>query len=337
MGYLKTTMDRATYSVRPAGEPDFEAVARINTALQPEIPDTAEDIRHWDDIQSKAPGRFRLKLAVEENRSGSVVAWGELGHTWSNFHPDKYRVFVAVHPEQKHRGIGRELYRLLERAATERNAICLWSSSREDVPRDVHFLERAGFIPRRKMWQSRLDLTNFDPSRFPDRSKALAEQGIRITTLTSEGADRPQVRQRLYQLGRVTSEDAPRMGEYTPITFEEFVVMNVTGPMAIPAAVFLACRGEEYIGWSTLERVLGTPDTVAIGFTGTLPEFRNRGIASELKRWAVEYARTHGFRSLITGNDSLNQHIWAINERLGFRPETTWIQGEKVLPAAGSK
>jgi len=123
------------------------------------------------------------------------------------------------------------------------------------------------------------------------------------------------------------------MGEYTPATFEEFVSIDVAGPQAMPDATFLACVGEEYVAWSSLERELGTPETIGIGFTGTLPDYRNRGIASELKRRAVEYARAHGYRSLITGNDSLNTRIWAINEKLGFRPEITWLQAEKPLPS----
>jgi len=82
---------------------------------------------------------------------------------------------------------------------------------------------------------------------------------------------------------------------------------------------------------SSLERDLARPDTLRVGYTGTHPDFRGRGIGTELKRRAAHFARGRGFRYLIAGNDSLNGPILAINRRLGFRPETVWIQGEKSL------
>jgi len=147
------------------------------------------------------------------------------------------------------------------------------------------------------------------------------------------GSDRPEVRHRLYDPNRITSEDAPHLGDNTPQTFEDFVETDILGPKVLSDAIFLACRSEEYVGFSSLQRVLGSPDTLDIGFTGTLPSYRGRGIASELKRRGVDYARTHGYRSLITGNDSLNPRIWSINQKLGFRKEEVLIQAEKTLPA----
>jgi len=85
------------------------------------------------------------------------------------------------------------------------------------------------------------------------------------------------------------------------------------------------------VAWSSLQRMRGLPDTLDIGFTGTLPEFRGRGIASELKRRAVVYARDHGYRYLVTGNDSLNPRIWAINQKLGFQKWSVLVQAEKLL------
>jgi len=324
-------MDPENYTVRPFVETDFEAVARINAVIDPRFPETAEDARRWQELVTRDPDRVMLKLVAEDTRSGTMVAWGGLTHTLWNYHPRKYYIRVAVHPDHRGRGIGQELYSRLEKNAVDRKAVCLWSNAREHDLRSVRFLERKGFGTVRKTWLSRLDLTNLELSGFPDRSKAMVDQGIRITTFAAEGSDRPEVQRRLYELSRITSEDVPRVGDYTPISFEDFVRIDVVGPHVLPDAIFLACHGEEYIGWSSLQLLEGLPDTLDIGFTGTLPMFRGRGIASELKRRAVEYARARGYRFLLTGNDSLNPRIWAINEKLGFRKEETWIQAEKTL------
>ena len=332
-GSFGLLMDRTKYAVRPFVDADFEAAARISTALEPRLPQSAAEIRHWDEVLATEPGRLNRKLAVEETSSREVVAWGSLTHTVFNYHPDKFWIQVDVLPVHQARGIGSEVYALLEREAVERRAVCLWASAREGDPPTERFLQRRGFTPVRKVWLSRLNLVDLDLSKFPDRSRELSEQGIRITTLAEEGAKRPEVRKRLYRLGQITSKDVPRLGDYTPVTFEEFIAVDVDGPKAIPEATFIAIHGDEYVAWSTLERELGSPDSIGVGFTGTLPQFRGRGIASELKRRAVEYARAHGYQSLITGNDSSNKPIGAINEKLGFRPEIVWVNSEKALTA----
>lgn len=329
-------MDRVSYSARPFVETDYDEVARINAIIEPELPETAQDARDWHDVITGKPGRVMLKFVVQEVSSGTMVAWGGLTHTLWNYHPYKYFVKVSVHPAHRRRGIGQDIYTLLEKEAVVRDAVCLWATARDDDVGSIRFLEGHGFVPLRRTWLSRLDLTNLDLSRLPDRSKALEDQGIRITTLAADGADRPELHRRLYDLVRVASEDQPRMGDFTPATFEEFVAMGIRGPRILRDAIFLASHGEEYVGMSTLEREGPSPYALSVGFTATLPKFRGRGIASELKRRAVQFARAQGYRSLVTGNDSLNPRILAINEKLGFRKEVTWVHAEKALPSPKS-
>jgi mycothiol synthase len=284
--------------------------------------------------QAAAPGHLNLKLAVELCGSGAAVAYGALQHTAFNFHPQKISISAVVDPTFQRQGIGTELYSRLEREAVARGAVCLWSSVLESDPRGIRFFERNGFSPLRRSWFSRLDLAKIDPQGFTDRSESLTRRGIRFTTLSAEGRDRPEVRDRLFRLSLLVSEDVPRLGDYTPVSFEQFAGYDLEGPGVLPEAYFLACEGAEYVGMSSLERELARPDTLRVGFTGTDPQCRGRGIASELKRRAVEYARDHAYRFLETYNDSLNRSIWAINEKLGFRQETTWVHGEKSMIAS---
>jgi mycothiol synthase len=324
-------MDRTSYSIRAFEDSDYPPVAEINAIVNPHFPESAEDARRWHDVLTRVPGRILQRWVVEERASRSVVAFGGLSHSLHSYHPQKYHVDVVVLPEHRRRGIGAELYSLLERTAIERGAVSLWSDVQDDDPSSVRFQEGHGFVEKRRTWGSRLDVTHCDLSHFQDRSRALAERGIRISTLAEEGAGRPEVVRRLYDLGLGTWGDVPRMGGYTPSTFEEFLESDVRSPRFLPDANFLAVRGERFVGWSSLERVLTTPGELTISFTGTLPEFRGLGIASELKRRGVVYARAHGFHSITTNNDSLNPSIWAINEKLGFRRETTLILAEKEL------
>jgi len=329
-------VDDDRYSVRPFVTTDYAAEARLDELSDPGSGRTAEELRHWQEAEAAVPGHFSSKLVVEERRSGGVVAYGDLAHTSFNFHPRKYWISATVDPAFQRQGIGTELYSRLEREAIQREAICLWGSVREDDARGVRFFERHGFSLLRKTWRSRLTVAEANRSALPDRSRALTDQGIRITTLAAEGGERPEVRHRVYELSRPASKDVPRLGEYVPVSFEQYVQIEFDHPAALPEAFFLAGRGDGYVGMTVLERELAHPDTLHVGFTGTHPDFRGRGIASELKRRAVEYARGRGARFLVTHNDSLNRPIWEINEKLGFQKMVTWLLGEKVMASTGT-
>jgi ribosomal protein S18 acetylase RimI-like enzyme len=246
-------MDEGNYSVRAFVEADYDAVARINTLIMPTLPETAEDLRRWDALTVRTGTRMLWRRVVVARRTGSTVAWGALSHGMWNYHPNKLYARVAVDPAHRRHGIGEELYRVLEGQAVAQHAVALWAGVQEDDRASVRFLERHGYVPLRKTWFSRLALDGLDLAGFPDRSQQLSERGLRITTLAAEGADRPEVRRRLYALSRITAKDVPRVGEYTPSTFEEFVDADLVGPRVLADATFLACRGDEYVGWSSLQ------------------------------------------------------------------------------------
>jgi mycothiol synthase len=323
------------YAVRPLVDADFEAVARLNELIDPGYGRTAEEIRHWRKVETEEPGHFLKERTVEERSTGTVVAYGSLSHTSFNFHPDKYGIFVVVFPAFQRQGIGPELYSILEREAVRRKAVCLWAGARDDVPADVRFFGRNGFRTVRKLWRSRLEVANANLTAVPDRTEDLARQGIRVTTLAAEGAEDVEVRRRLYELNRIGSADAPHVGDYQPVSYEQFLAIEIENPDTLSEAYFIAAEDELYVGMTSLARDLARPDTVHIDFTATLPSHRRRGIASQLKRQAVVYARDHGIRHIVTSNDSLNAPIWAINQKLGFQKQVTWLEGEKTLDPAG--
>lgn len=327
-------MDAARYRIREFQQEDYSAEARLGNRVDPDEPRTAEELRHWNESIS-APHLIHRKFAVEERNSGEVVSTGEIVQLPFNYHPKKFWASVQVDPGHRRRGVGQSLYDHLEREAIERGAIVLWGSARVEDAESVRFLQRQGFVEQRRAWVSRLDLAQSDLSAFPERSAALAAQGIRFSTLSIEGPDRPEVRERYYQVIETSSRDVPTVGKRTPVPFEQFVRLQMEGPDFRPDAVFLAIHGDRYVGVTANNASSGNPETLWIGFTGTLPEYRGRGLATELKRRAIEYARTQGYRYLRTGNDSLNAPIWAINERFGFRRLRTWVYAEKSLPGAG--
>ncbi|MCI4364980.1 MAG: GNAT family N-acetyltransferase [Thermoplasmata archaeon] len=165
----------------------------------------------------------------------------------------------------------------------------------------------------------------------PDTEDALRRAGVEITSLAEEDSNDPTLAQRLYEFACAALGDVPRMGEYVPPSFEQFVKFNLKCPGLLPEGFFLAREGSRFVGMSNLELVEGDPTTVHQVFTATLREYRGRGIATQLKLRTIAFARERGFRYIRTMNDSLNTRIWSINGRLGFQREKEMVWTERDL------
>lgn len=317
MGPPPRNMDTKRYLVRPFQEWDFEPLGRLQTQHMPELPSSAEEEHDWDRTLERSH-LLNEKWVVEERETGAVAAVAGLCQAPWAYHPRKLWVTLLVDPAYRGQGVGRTLAALLDGEAGAHRAVCFWTNVRKDDPRSMQFAARQGFVELRTMWLSVLDVSEANLSSLEDRSDRFGREGIRLTTLAEEGPHRPEVRRRLFDLIVEASRDTPRMGEYSPPTFERFEA-DLERPASMPEAYFLAAHGDSYVASSHLVRDLAGPDALMIGFTGTRPSYRGRGIATELKRRSVEFARRAGVRYLKTFNDSHNEPIWAINSKLGFR------------------
>jgi ribosomal protein S18 acetylase RimI-like enzyme len=320
-------MDESRYRIRSFRDDDYATASRVDSRLNPDFPVTPDEIRQWNRLFQE-PNLVKLDFIVEDRSCGAGVAYGSLHHDPEMYHPHRFWAEVDVDPDHQHRGIGRALYEHLEGLARTRSVETLWASVRADDVRSVRFFERAGFAERRRSWMSRLSL-EATPTEMVGVGHKSALSGVTFTTLAEEGADRRDVQERIYRLDLEASRDAPRMGKMTDISFEQYAELAFRGPRYYPEAVFLARVGNEYVSMSTLHHLPAEPDTLIVGFTGTLPSYRRLGLASELKRKAVEFARAHGYQYLRTFNDSENPRIWAINQKLGFQVQRVWVRGEK--------
>ena len=324
-GESRETVDRERYFVRPFGDEDYEAVCRLENMVSPELLMDPDEERYWDRFLVSRHQTVE-RWVVEERGSGAARGFATMNHDPFGFDPHKFYVGMVVDPEHRHRGIGRTLASLLDSEAELHRATAFWANVRKDDLRSVDFAEKLGFVEVRSSWMSILDLSLVPESMVPHDVP-----GIRFTTLAEEGPKRPDVRSRLLDLLNEASRDVPRMGNFTPISAEQFADL-LDGPTTIAEAYLLARHESEYVALSYLQRDLAQPDSLFVGFTATRKSFRGRGIATELKLRAIEYAKRAGFRRIRTFNDSLNEPIWKINEKLGFRRTVPWSNRERRFP-----
>jgi mycothiol synthase len=322
-------MDEGRFQVREIRDSDYEELAALNNAGDPDHPVTAEYLRHVNESFRGSSQAFEI-VVVDRPRDRLV---GRGGLFRVPFMDDPYRQWIEcdVHPEHRREGIGNHVFEVLLAEARRRELKGLRVTVHASSVDGLAFAARHGFTERRRSWRSVLEVTSADTSRLPALSRTLSAAGIELTTLSRERQDDAGVVPRVHQLMNESGRDVPTLGPHTPIGFEEFERFFVNNPDALPDAWFLAKEGDRYVGTSFASRQSARPKFLRQHFTGTLPEFRRRQIALTLKLSLIDYARRNGYSHIETSNDSLNEGMWSLNQRLGFRKTEERVHLERVI------
>ncbi len=323
-------MDASAYRIREFRDADHEALAEVQRRAFPDLPRSAAEMRHFDRFSVEG-GPSPVRLAAVLPPADELVGQGELDQPPHHFDPQKYWLSVVVDPAHRGRGLGRALFERLEAEARRRAATTLWVQLDAEDPEGVRFARARGFVELRRVRQSRVELAESRPDLLADRSPEHRALGVEFTTLAAEGAEREEVRREFFRLHEAAAVDVPSVGPRTPITYEQFARHVFSAPGFYPEATFLARVGRRYVSLTALERRDSQPWFLSVAFTGTDPAFRGRGLATELKRRSIEFARASGFTTVETWNDFENPRIWSINERVGFRSIHIWSTLEKAL------
>jgi len=309
---------------RPFAPGDYPALAALRCAVEPEYPVTVEELQFHD---ANRDPKCRHARWVCEN-AGDIVASGGYGQETYVYHPRKFWLSLSVHPEHRRRGIGTRFYDHVLTELESFEPLSVGSSVRSDRSDSIAFLERRGFQEIMRAWESRLDVSTFDPSPYAGAQERVREQGIEIATFRELEAD-PERNRKLHDLEIALNEDVPAPDPVTPVPFEQFVAW-LSSPNALPDGYFVAVDKGKYVGLSTLWIRQGSDD-LETGLTGVRREYRRRGIALALKLRAIDYARAAGRRVIRTENNTGNRAMLSINERLGFVKQPPWLIMRKTL------
>jgi GNAT superfamily N-acetyltransferase len=284
--------------IRELRKEDAEPTARLSLVVNPHRIETGAMV--WARA-SKPPQRDWIAES-----DGTVV-----GHAYAGLLASgKGRFWIGVHPEQRGRGIGSELYRTVEEHLASAARIRTWV---DGDPAGKRFVRQRGFEQTGADRVSDIDPRAVDLSRLPELEPA----DLRMVPL-AEALDEVEA---LFARLRADEIDLPP-------DLVEWKWDDLDHPNLSHEGSFVVLAGDEPVAFGLL--TVDLQRRVAYNqLTATLPGYRRRGLALLLKLATTRWAAANGVERILTENDRENSAMLALNDSLGYRP--IYEQGIWVL------
>lgn len=281
---------------------DYEAWRAIRLAVVPaERCDTVAELRAQD-------SRSRLLLVASVD--GRVVGSGMA---------DRSELagggFVAprVLPDFRRRGVGSVLLRALADHCADLDLPVL--RAHVDDEESFAFALRFGFAEvDREVEQVRVVGEERPPAGLPT--------GVEVVTLSQH----PDLWSASFErFGREVLAD---FAAYTPLEISrtQWDTSWAGDPM------FLALFDGQVIGCAGLHRDTDQPDRAENALTAVRRDWRGRGVASHLKRRALQWAAANGIREVYTWTQAGNAPMRRLNEDLGYVTTRSSVTVARALP-----
>lgn len=304
-----------SFRIREATPADFGRIVEILNSQITE-PTTLENYLRQENARSKDDPYRRV---VAELESGEIVAFGVTLHESTN-HPGEWFCRVRVEAPYQKQGIGTALYQHLESFALEGGATSIESSVREQDTEPYAWVQRRGFETEYHLFESTLNLQEWDPTPFRDAVEKVKADGIRFATLAqeSEGLEREEMFRRFHAWVIPIVHDIPGNESRPRMPFDEWYRYVSEDPEWKPEHVLLAIDGDK---WAAVAHLKKIPSGALYNeFTGVARDFRGRGLTLGLKVEALHFAKSLNAPYIRTNNLSVNPRILAVNKRLGYAP-----------------
>jgi GNAT superfamily N-acetyltransferase len=276
-------------------ESDADIAAMVEVATRSDLrlpPPRAENLRHQLDARPELT--FLVARLGGEPVARAFLQIGDARH--ANAHAE---VVVSL----RRRGIGSAVLGELSRRVAERDRQELQIELWEDDADSRRYFERRGYRVIGGERAVVLDLRTHDPGTVEPPA------GIQIVER------RPEHVEGSFEVARQAGEDIP--GSQVP-TFEEFRALDVDRPSLRPELCFVALAGGEVVGYAILNDF---GRECHHGLTAVRRDWRQRGVATALKRTQMARAKELGYDRLVTESEERNDPMRSLNLKLGYVPD----------------
>jgi GNAT superfamily N-acetyltransferase len=276
-----------------------DVVALIRTLDPTAVVNTAS----WLHRELTVPARARYRAFAAEI-DGHFVGRAQcrLENLFSDA-TDLAFVGVGVLPGQRGRGVGSALYEAALTHARTLGPTRLITSIFENEA-GLRFARARGFVEERSQQAAVLDprTVRESPAATVDLRR-VADVDPRLVHAVDEAATR----------------DVPAIETIEAIPYDEWTQHVLEHPLFTADGSFVAMVDGIAASVSLL---IYDSETGRTGnfFTGTLRDYRGRGLALAVKLASIHWAAAHGSSMMATMNDVENAPMLAVNKRLGYRP-----------------
>ncbi|MEF8873752.1 MAG: GNAT family N-acetyltransferase [Candidatus Thermoplasmatota archaeon] len=311
--------------IRNFKDPDYSELVRLEEAVYPDKKHSEESFRFRDENRADKCEHQRFIAGLD----GQVIGHGFYTQWEGSYQPGKFFIYALIHPDYQAEGYGKRFHHFLLEELEEHDPKKLEAHAREDKERAVRFLEDRGFEQTMKMWEAELMVDEFDFDEYEGLEKKLEYEGIVLTTLEEIEHDKENKR-KLYELHEDVMEDVPMPDEYTRTDYDRFIDGLFNHPRYFPEGYILAVKEDEFVGMSS-HWLKEKENSLFTGLTGVRKDHRGKGIATAMKVKAVEVAKEENIDKIKTMNETRNEDILHINEKMGFERKLGWVDFEKEV------
>jgi mycothiol synthase len=336
--------DTLPFNLRDANPEEYAGLNELRNAMRLEIwPEDppwpcSEEVHRLQTIPAIVQD---AAWAIWDRSQPRILAFGETNifHTGDN--PRVLDVKIEVLPEFRRRGLGRELLRLIAAYARKEGRTLLMPECNDRVPAGAAFLERIGGRKGLDEPTNQLRLVDLDRSLV---QHWMEREGDLSTEFALGFWDSQYPEDRLQDLAgllQVVANDQPRDTlslediNYTPEFVRQFDNHQRAGGDE-RWSLYVSNRKDGHL--AGISEVFWNPNRPSIlwqGFTGVMPEYRNRGVG----RWLKAAMLTKILRDrpqvkvIRTGNADSNAPMLKINHELGFQRYVAWAIWQVELDA----
>ncbi|MFE7673364.1 GNAT family N-acetyltransferase [Streptomyces albidoflavus] len=303
-----------TITVRDFRPDDAEAVVRVLREAIPPLLTTAE-AQVWEREHTAEAARQRLLVAEVD---GEVVGRCQTGLAHESPTPGNAYVNTYVRPNRRGRGAGTALVAAAEAYLREVGAERAYSWVLGDAE-SLAYAGRHGYASRRSAHFLRLDLT----APLPPLPEVPA--GVELVDCTAF-ADDPRP---VFELDAAVTADEPSDIGAELDDYAEWLESTWGHPCQSRELATLALVDGRPVAFSAV--ATDGVSRMSSAMTGTLREYRGRGLATLAKTATLHKARAAGLREAFTGNDAENAPMLAVNRKFGYEICATEVRHVREL------
>ncbi|MBT2644250.1 GNAT family N-acetyltransferase [Bacillus sp. ISL-41] len=265
-------------------------------------------------LEKKATSETLLKNWGVITPAGKLVGYGMyVTGPWDPIlKPGYAEVFIQVDTEWRNQGIGSWILDEIEAVAHENKSKVMQTQIQDTKKAELDWAKKKGFYITGHVFESQLDISQFNKDQYRSILNDLESSGITFTTLHDYPHNK-DYQNRFWDFWWELVTDVPGMNDKPRPDNDRMIDLLKDYDKK---GFILAVDGSQWIAMSLVVRE--NENVYYNSMTGVHKSYRGKGLAQAIKIKAIEFAEAKGVKFIRTHNDSKNAPMLFVNRKLGY-------------------